>query len=320
MSKEFRVGAVIAITALVFVIAVFAIGDQEGVWKRRYELKVKYQDIYGLQAGAPVRLAGLRVGTVRSIEFSKAEPGNIIVTLRIDKGVKSLIRSDSKALIGTLGLLGDKTVEISVGTPDQKELESEDYVQAAKSASIEAIIAEGGEAVENIKLAAKYTKETIEKINNGTGSLGLFVNDPNVYFNLDKLLVLTENLTRQLEEGKGSFARFITDSSFYVEMRNLMTNTNNLFDSLTTGKGTLPQLLYDPAPYQDIKQIVASWKQITDRINAGEGTAGHALDQRLSVYQLHACARSHRCAVERFPGKSGPVYQIPAILMPRFHS
>jgi phospholipid/cholesterol/gamma-HCH transport system substrate-binding protein len=277
MSKELRVGIVVALAAIVFIVAVFAIGDQEGVWKRRYELRVKYTDIYGLQAGSTVRLAGLRVGTVKHIEFSQTEPGNIIVALKVDRDVQHLIRSDSKALIGTLGLLGDKTIEISVGTPDHEMLEDGSYLQATKSASIEAIIAEGGEAVENITAAAKHTKEIIEKINNGTGSLGLFVNDPNVYFDLHRLLILTEGLTKQLEQGKGSFARFINDSSFYVEMRNLLTNTNNLFDSLSTGQGTLSKLLYDPAPYQDIKQIVGNWKQITDRINSGEGTLGQLL-------------------------------------------
>lgn len=277
MSREFRVGVVIAVTALVFVIAIFTIGDQEGVWKRRYELRVKYTDIYGLQSGSTVRLAGLRVGTVKHVEFSQSEPGILIVVLKVDRDVQSLIRTDSKAVIGTLGLLGDKTVEISVGSPDQAILEDGGYILAAKSASIEAIITEGGEAVENITLAAKHTKEIIEKINNGTGSLGLFVNDPNVYFDLDRLLRLTESLTKQLEQGEGSFARFITDSTFYVEMRKLLTNTNHLFDSLTTGQGTLSKLLTDPAPYEDMKQIVDSWKQITNRINSGEGTIGKML-------------------------------------------
>ncbi len=293
MSKELRVGAVIAIAALVFVVAVFAIGDQEGVWKSRYELRVKYGDIYGLQAGSTVRLAGLRVGAVKRIEFSKTEPGSLIVVLRVDRDVQNLIRGDSKAIIGTLGLLGDKTVEISVGSPDREMLEEGSFVQGAKSASIEAIIAEGGEAVENITLAAKHTKEIIEKINNGTGSLGLFVNDPNVYFDLNRLLVLTENLTRQIEEGKGTLARLIADSAIFVEMRDLMASGNVFFDSLTSGHGTLGRLMYDPAPYDDLKQIVADWKQITGRISSGEGSLGKMLtDDSLYINFTRALDRT----------------------------
>lgn len=277
MSKEMRVGLTIAFGALVLVVAIFVIGDKEGVWKSKYLLRIKYRDVLGLQSGAPVRLSGLRVGTVREIRFSTTEPGVLEVVLKVDKHVREFIRADSKALIGTLGLLGDKTVEITAGSADQKVLEDGDYVQSGKSTSIESIIYEGSEAIENVKLATRYTKEIIEKINNGTGSLGLFVNDPAVYFDLQKLLVLTENLTRKLEGGDGSFARFITDSTFYVEMRSLLSNTNRLFDSLSTGKGTLAQLIHDPVPYENLKTIIASWKQITDRISSGEGSAGKLL-------------------------------------------
>lgn len=277
MSKPLRVGLLILVAAIVVVVAVFAVGDQEGVWKPKYTLFIRYDDVYGLLPGAPVRLAGLRVGTVKDINFSTTNPGKLEVTLRVDEAVQKYIRGDSRAIIGTLGLLGDKTIEISAGTDSALMLEDGDHLMPAKSSSIEAIIAEGGDAVENIKEASRHAKEIIEKINNGTGSLGLFVNDPNVYFDLDKLLILTENLTRQLESGTGSFAKFVKDSSMYVEMRNLMANTNTLFDSLANGEGTLAQLLHDPKPYEDFKSIIADWRTITAKINSGEGAMGQLL-------------------------------------------
>lgn len=277
MSNQVRVGLMVLIGVALLVIAVFTIGDQEGIWKSKYTLHVRYSDVFGLLPGSPVRLSGLRVGTVKEIEFSQIEPGRLEVRLAIDESVKQFIRSDSKALIGTLGLLGDKTIEVSAGSDTATVLQDGDYLQAAKSSSIEGIIAEGGAAVENIREATLHAKQIIEKINNGTGSLGLFVNDPNVYFDLNKLLILTNNLTRQLESGEGSFAKFITDSTFYTEMRNLASNTNTLFDSLTNGSGTFAQLMNDPKPYEDLRSIIASWRTITDKVQAGEGSAGQLL-------------------------------------------
>ncbi len=277
MSRQVRVGLMVLLGIVLLVIAVFTIGDQEGIWKSKYVLHVKYDDVFGLLPGSPVRLSGLRVGTVKDIEFSATESGRLEVRLAIDEAVKSIIRSDSKAFIGTMGLLGDKTIEISAGTDTAKILEDGDYLQAEKSSSIEGIIAEGGAAVENIREATMHAKQIIEKINNGTGSLGLFVNDPNVYFDLNKLLILTNNLTQQLESGEGSFAKFITDSTFYTEMRNLALNTNTLFDSLTNGSGTFAQLMNDPKPYEDLRSIISSWRTITDKVQAGEGSAGQLL-------------------------------------------
>ncbi len=306
MSRQVRVGLLILLGVLVLVIAVFTVGDQEGVWKSKYVLHVKYDDVYGLLPGSPVRLSGLRVGTVKEIEFSNTDPGKLEVRLAIDEAVKPFIRSDSRAIIGTLGLLGDKTIEIFAGTDTAKVLEDGDYLTSAKSSSIEGIIAEGGAAVENIREATFHAKEIIEKINNGTGSLGLFVNDPNVYFDLNKLLILTNNLTRQLESGQGSFAKFITDSTFYVEMRDLASNTNLLFDSLTSGSGTFAQLMNDPKPYEDLRSIVASWRTITDRINNGEGAAGQFLTNDSLYYNFSRTLDRAEALLEDFrlnPGR-----------------
>ncbi|MFH2056913.1 MAG: MlaD family protein, partial [bacterium] len=269
------------------------------VWQSKYELKIVYDNVQGLMQGAPVRLAGLRVGSVKRIGFSDNYPGKLEVTIKVDNAVMEKIRTDSEAMIGTLGLLGDKTVEISVGSPDSAVVEVDGYVRAGRTASIEAIIAESAGMIDNIKEASRHAKEIIEKINNGTGSLGLFVNDPNVYFDLDKLLILTENLTAQLESGKGSFAKLVTDSTFYVELTRFFTTTGDLLDSLASGQGTLPMLMNDSGPYEDIKSIVTDWREITGQLRAGEGSAGRLLmDDSLYINMSRTLERTEALLID----------------------
>lgn len=306
MTKQVRVGLLILAGVAIFVIAVFTVGDQEGIFKARYSLRVLYGDVNGLLPGSPVRLAGLRVGTVEEIAFSQARVGALDVKLSIDEGVKEFIRTDSRAVVGTLGLLGDKTVEITSGSDTAKILEDGEYILPGEASSIESIFAKAGETLENIREASGHARDIIEKINNGTGSLGMFVNDPNVYFDLDKLLVLTERLTAQLESGEGSFTKFLTDSSFYVSMRDLASNTNALFDSLTNGNGTFAQLMHDPQPYEDLKGIISSWRTITNRINDGEGAAGQLLTNDSLYYNLNRTLDRAEALLEDFrlnPGR-----------------
>ncbi|MCK4857088.1 MAG: MCE family protein [candidate division Zixibacteria bacterium] len=277
MSKDTRVGLLLLVAAVIIVVAIFLVGDEEGVWKRKYELKIYYDDVVGLLTGAPVRLAGLRVGTVSKIEFSETMPGKLEVTVRINKAVMRKIRKDSKAFIGTMGLLGDKTIEITIGSLDSPVLGEGEVIKAGRALSIENILTEGGDLVDNIREASRHAREVLEKINKGTGTLGLFVNDPDIYFDLDRLLLLTEKLTRELEAGTGSFARFINDSTFYSELTRFLVSTRTLVDTLSQGEGTLPQLLNDPAPYHDLQAIVNDWREITDQIRSGEGSAGKLL-------------------------------------------
>lgn len=277
MTRESKVGLLLAIAGVILVLAVFLIGDQEGVWKSKYDLRIHYDAVHGLLPGAPVRLAGLRVGSVKSIEFSEDFPGKLEVIVSVDESVKKKIRTDSEALIGSLGLLGDKTIEVTVGSPDSPMLEEDEIIRAGKVASIEAIIASSGDMVQNIREASVQIKEIMEKINRGDGSLGMFVNDPNIYFDLDKLLILTKNLSQQIQHGRGSFAKFLSDSTFYIEMTKFFANTSSLIDTIANGEGTLPMLLKNPEPYQNLESILADWQEITNKIRSGEGSAGKML-------------------------------------------
>lgn len=287
MNRESKVGMLLAVAGVILVLGVFLVGDQEGVWKSKYELKIFYSNVYGLLPGAPVRLAGLRVGSVKNIEFPEAEPGKLEVIISVDKTVKSKIRSDSRALIGSLGLLGDKTIEITVGSPDSSILEDGHVLRAGNVTSIEAIISQGGDLVQNIKEASQSFKQIMDKINRGEGSLGLFVNDPNVYFDLDKLLVITEKLSRELETGHGSFSKFVKDSTFYVELTGFLSTTKSLIDTLSSGQGTIPRLLKDPEPYENLESIISDWEQITTQIRSGQSTAGKLLTQDSLYLQLN---------------------------------
>ena len=299
MSREAKVGLTLALAGFLLVLGIFLVGDEEGIWQSKYELRIIYGNVHGLMEGAPVRLAGLRVGSVKKIDFAEKCPGKLEVTIKVDNAVRKKIRTDSEAMIGTMGLLGDKTIEISVGSPDSAMVEVDGLVRAGQVASIEAIIAESGEIVENIKDASRHAKEIIEKINTGTGSLGLFVNDPNIYFDLDRLLLLTEKLTAQLESGEGSFARLVTDSTFYVELTRFFTTTSDLLDSLASGEGTLPRLMNDPAPFDDIQTIVADWRAITDQLKSGEGSAGRLLmDDSLYINMSRTLERTEALLVD----------------------
>jgi phospholipid/cholesterol/gamma-HCH transport system substrate-binding protein len=72
-----------------------------------------FDNVAGLVRGAEVRAAGVRVGRVQGIEL---ERGKARVELELFPGVK--LPRDSQASISSLGLLGEKYVEIKPGTFD----------------------------------------------------------------------------------------------------------------------------------------------------------------------------------------------------------
>ena len=70
--SQLKVG-ILAVAALVLAaVFVMSVGGQGFSWQQ-YRLKTRFTDIVGLKTGAVVRVAGVEVGTVDSIEFVGAE-------------------------------------------------------------------------------------------------------------------------------------------------------------------------------------------------------------------------------------------------------
>lgn len=112
-----------------------------------YTLKVEYTNIGQLKLRAPVKLAGVRVGTVSAIAL---EPDKLqaLVSLSIDKRFDK-IPDDSSAAIFTSGLLGDQYVSIQPGGSPDMFKNGDQFVLMQNSVQLEELIGKyllGGDA------------------------------------------------------------------------------------------------------------------------------------------------------------------------------
>lgn len=80
--------------------------------KNRYDITAKFTSASGLNEGAYVEAAGVRVGRVKSIKF---DPDDFlaVVTMSINDNVR--IQQDAIASIRTAGIIGEKFVKITPG-------------------------------------------------------------------------------------------------------------------------------------------------------------------------------------------------------------
>jgi len=112
--EEVKVGSFVlmGVAALLFIL--FMMGAFRST-AGTYPVRILYNYISGLEKGAPVRYAGAEVGKVEKVEIlTSSDKSNIAVTLSVRDGIK--IRKDSEAYIDTLGLMGEKYVELTPGT------------------------------------------------------------------------------------------------------------------------------------------------------------------------------------------------------------
>jgi len=79
-----------------------------------YPLQVRFEDSRGLQVQAPVRMSGVKIGEVKTIELDP-KTRKPIVTLRIDNKYRQAIPEDSRIVITTGVLVTNPQVEVIPG-------------------------------------------------------------------------------------------------------------------------------------------------------------------------------------------------------------
>jgi outer membrane protein OmpA-like peptidoglycan-associated protein len=128
MSTAFRVGVLVVLALLALSIGVFLIGDKDFLFSSTYRLKADFQNVGGLNNGADVRVGGIHQGTVKEIDLPSQPDGKVTVVMNLRSPTRNIIKKDSRASIKTEGLLGDKYVEISFGTPKADAVGNNDTI------------------------------------------------------------------------------------------------------------------------------------------------------------------------------------------------
>ena len=116
---EFKVGLLILISTAILVGFIFILGNFS--LRSGFTVYVDYDYIGSLQAGAPVKVSGIKVGKVTGVEFfggkqdDKGRRVQVRVTAWVEDRVRDSIRSDAEFFINTAGVLGEQYLEIVPG-------------------------------------------------------------------------------------------------------------------------------------------------------------------------------------------------------------
>src|SRR5919112_956270 len=147
---QLKVGAVILAALGILTVAVVKLGQAANLFAERYELVAFVPNANGLRVGGQVAVAGQLAGSVKAIDFLPVDGDtlrNLKVTVEIDERIREQVRADSKARLKNLGLLGDKYIDISPGTPRFQTLAAGDTLPMGASLDYEAIVGQASGAV-----------------------------------------------------------------------------------------------------------------------------------------------------------------------------
>jgi phospholipid/cholesterol/gamma-HCH transport system substrate-binding protein len=197
-SYKVKLGVFIVTGIALFLVAIFLIGRQKNLFNPVFTIKTEFQNVSGLQVGSTVRYAGINVGTVDLIEI--INDSTVSVEMSIQQEVKKFIHVDSKANIGSEGIIGDKIIVISQGTTQSPRIKSGQTIAAIEPVETDAIMRSLEITADNAAIATEEISEILIGINDGKGTLGRLLKDNSMAENIDKAIINLKKGTAKLDE------------------------------------------------------------------------------------------------------------------------
>lgn len=268
--SELKIGvmAVIALALTAFLIV--AVGGASGFAWERYDLKTSFDNVQGLKSGAIVRVAGVEVGKVTSVELKGT---GVEVGLSIKKENQPRVTTDSRATIGSMSLLGEPLIDVSPassGTP----LKDGDYIKSNKAAAQLSDVT--GSANAGIIEATNLLKD----IREGKGTVGKLFTDEALYREFNAFVQSANAVTASINRGRGTLGKLTTDSKAYDELNASLANLREMTRKINAGEGSLGQLLKDDRLAKSLAATSNNFEQISGRLNRNDNTAGKLLTEK----------------------------------------
>jgi len=272
--EQLKVGVVVLGALGILAVAVYKLGQAANLFHRRYELVACLANANGLMPGGTVFVAGQFAGTIKSIEFLPVDNDttrNLRVRLGIDASLRDQIRGDSKAKIRTLGLLGDKVIDISIGTPRYAALQQGDTIAVAPSLDYEQILAQAAGAVTDMVDLTHDLRKLTGGILAGEGTVGQLVTNRALYDQFVGTMSRANSMLAKFENPNGTVAHLLDDPTLYNRFVTLIGSADSLVLALNNKDGTIGKLLRDDSLYFHFVSMAQAGDSLMKVLSNGQG-------------------------------------------------
>jgi phospholipid/cholesterol/gamma-HCH transport system substrate-binding protein len=199
---ELKVGSFVFAGLVILVIFVLYIGDFKNTMST-YRVNFTFNFINGVKVGSPVRFAGVDVGEVKLLNFIfpvKGEKPKVQMVAIITKSIR--IPVDSQVWVNTLGILGEKYIEIMPGkdfvnvVPDNGTMVGNDpfamqeFGEMAKSlvTKLDSTLTGINGVADSVKTLTLNLDDGVTRIKNGEGTVGKLMYRDDLYNELEDLV------------------------------------------------------------------------------------------------------------------------------------
>ncbi len=264
----------------------YIIGSNQKLFNSKYNLNMFLPNIQGLESGAFITLSGLKVGVVGEQKFYKMNgKQGILSELKIERKYETMITESSVATIKTMGVLGDKYVDISLGNLNDPVLKEDDFINSKPPLDVDEIFATTTAAIKDFQITLNTIHKITDQALNGTGVLGTLIQDKSAKKNLTESLTNLHKIMSRLIAGEGNLGKLVQDTTLFYSLLKTSKNLDDITGKIQRGEGSLGKMVSDTTLYARFKSISIQSDALLKKLQ-GDGTAGKLINDKVLYEQL----------------------------------
>lgn len=282
-----KLGIFVTLSITVFIVGIYFLRNSKNLFGNSFPIYADFHNVKGLQSGGGVRFSGINAGSIQDI--SVINDSTIRVGMSIQEKMRPFIKKDAIASIGSDGLVGSMLVNIEPGKSKLSIVEDNDVIQTFSQLDTELALHTLNATNENISLLAINLLEISNKINNGEGLVGTFLNDSLMTKDLrisleqfkkssDNLANLTLDLNQTLNDvqtGKGLLGYILKDTLLMPKVQNTIENIDETIVNIDKEIKPLFSKINESVVH--INEMTNDLHLLVQNINAGKGTVGNLI-------------------------------------------
>jgi len=274
--SQLKVGVlvIVALSALTALISLMS-GSSGGIFSRHVIVHSYFQNASGLKPGAPVNLEGVTIGSVKKIVIvpqRKTTPVKVIMSLGLN--YKAALHTDTTASLATAGVLGDTFVDLDSVHATGPPLTNGAEVPVVQTPSLSDVIKSGQGTIAQVNVILAKLDKITDSLGSTKGSLGLFINNPDLYKQAVGTLKQLQGTVSKINHGQGTLGKLVADDELYKRANDTVARLQDIVDQVDAGKGTVGKLVKDPSLYNNVNKTAANANHLIAEINEGKGTLG----------------------------------------------
>ena len=206
-----RIASVFLLIPLLgLIFGLYEVAVHQHAFDRRYTIYTVLDQSYGISSGIPVKLAGITIGSVRSVDFTKLN--QVKVVLELLSKYETKIRKDSFVTVKKSGIIsGDVTLRISLGSPWLPVILPNHRIRSETPLTFEQIMAKLNPTILDLQRIVANISDLTDSIDRGKGTVGSLLKKQEIYDDMRDAAGNIRSTTEKIRESTDHLPKIISD-------------------------------------------------------------------------------------------------------------